>query len=588
MMAIGSPLAGQHPADSTLVGVWGSELAYGPLVRGELTVVRRGPTWNARIAGLEATPRITADTIRFALPGDAGTFRGRFAPDRTTIAGFWIQPPGLVNGAAYASPLTLERSADGVWRGVVTPLDERFSLYLIVERRPDGSLWGSFHNPEANSHGGAGRFRIDRQGSSVRFVDTTNAGHRDIVATYDSAQQQLVVPWSDLGQPIVLTPLSRDRAVGLYARQRMDRPYAYRPPVAEGDGWPTAPAAAVGLDSARLTALVQYIIAQDPTADTAALIHSVLIARHGKLALEEYFYGFDDAQLHDLRSAAKTFASVLVGAAMMHGVAIGPGQPLHATFGPGRSFANPDPRKAKITVGHLMTHSTGLACDDNEDASPGNESTLQSQHTQPNWYTYMLDLPMTHEPGEHYAYCSGTMNLVGAALSNATGRQVPELFEQWVAEPLGIRRYAWNLMPTGEGYLGGGVYLSPRDLLKLGVTYLNAGIWNGHRIVSRSWAQQSTTREIGPPAATGVDGFAWHLNQLTANGRSYREYEANGNGGQFLIVLPELDVAVVFTGGDYNAYRVWRHWRDDLVPNYVIESIVDPAPLSSGAATPRP
>lgn len=581
-----SVLAAQALPDTTLLGLWGSEVTYGPLVRGALTVVRTGASWTARIAGYEIVPRVERDSIRVALPNGQGEFRGRVSGGGAAMTGFWVQSVGVVSGAAYAFPLRLTRTgasgaagtagAVAVWRGDVEPLDERFSLYALIERHGDGSLWASFHNPEANSRGGAARFRVERSGAVVRFVDTsaTSGGGaaREIAGTYDSAQRQITVPWSDLGRPIVLTPRTRDDAVGLYARSPAAAPYQYRAPLAGDDGWTAATAASQGLDAKRLAALVQQIADGDPANDTTSLIQSVLVARHGKLVLEEYFYGFGRDRPHDSRSAAKTFASVMVGAAMMRGLAIGPSTPIPALFRHEAPFGNPDPRKERITLAHLMTHSTGLACDDNGDPEPGNEDVMQNQQAQPDWYKYILDLPMRRDPGERYLYCSGTMNLVGGAVASVAGEGtwLPALFDDWIAKPLQFTHYYMNLMPTGQAYFGGGMYVRPRDLLKVGVAYLNGGVWNGRRIVTRAWANQSTTQQIGPPQATGTDGFAWHLNTLVSGGRQYREYEASGNGGQLVIVLPELDMAVLFTGGDYNRYRIWRRWRDDLVPQYVI------------------
>jgi CubicO group peptidase (beta-lactamase class C family) len=162
---------------------------------------------------------------------------------------------------------------------------------------------------------------------------------------------------------------------------------------------------------------------------------------------------------------------------------------LLAGMGP---FANPDPRKARLTVAHLLTHTSGLACNDNDEASPGNEETMSSQTGQPDWWKYTLELPQAHEPGVRYAYCSANSNLVGAVLKTATKTSLPELFDRWVARPLDFGRYYWNLMPTGEGYLGGGAFLKSRDLLKVGQAYLDGGVWRGRRIVDASWVERST------------------------------------------------------------------------------------------------
>ena len=122
---------------------------------------------------------------------------------------------------------------------------------------------------------------------------------------------------------------------------------------------------------------------------------------------------------------------------------------------------------------------------------------------------------------------------------------MPAFFEQAVAGPLDIKHWAMNLMPNGDGYSGGGLYLRPRDLLKLGVAYLDSGVWHGRRLVSAEWVRQSTAHQIDASPESS-DGYGWHRFMLhTADGRTYQEYEASGNGGQLLIVVPTLDLAIV-------------------------------------------
>ena len=303
--------------------------------------------------------------------------------------------------------------------------------------------------------------------------------------------------------------------------------------------------------------------------------------------LEEYFFGFGRETPHDLRSAGKTFASVLLGAVMRRGAAISPETRIYDLLSRNGPFANPDPRKSKITLAELMTHTSGLACDDNDDDSPGNEERMQSQRAQPDWWKYTLDLPSAHDPGSRYAYCSAGMNLAGAALTTATRSWLPELFDRAVARPLGFSRYYWNLMPNGEGYLGGGAYVRPRDFLKLGQAYLDGGVWRGHRLVDAAWIAQSTSKRVEISETTtgldsakfsesysrGADGYAWHLSELRSGDRSYRAYAASGNGGQLLIVVPELDLAVVFTAGNYGQGGIWGRFRDEIVPREIIPAI---------------
>lgn len=561
---LGAQPTAPRPGDE-LVGLWGTEVFVGPQVRGEIALERHARRWTLRVAGFEASAPETGDSIRVALAGGQGEFRGRIEAGGV-VRGFWVQPAG--NMASYASPIRFRPAGNGAWTGTVRPVDERFSLYLQVQRAGDGSLRGVFRNPEVNWTGRAPWFRVERDGSNVVFVDPAS-GRKRWVQPYDSAQRQITF---DFGGPVILRPRDLERAAGFVARPPSAPPYSYRAPLPRGDGWMPAPAASVGMDEARLEALVRRIAAADPAGDSTALIHSLLIARRGKLVLDEYFFGQAADLPHDLRSASKTFVSVMAGVAMDRGARFSISTPLYSLFPHAGSGANADERRGRITVGQLLTHSTGLACDDNDDNSPGNEAAMQSQDQQPNWYRYFLDLPVAREPGTAYAYCSGGINLVGGVVGEATKTWLPEYFDRYIARPLGIDDYGMNLMPTGEAYGGGGMRMRSRDFLKFGQLYLNGGTWNGARVVSRGWVRQSTAHQVDAPNGSS-DGFGWHRYALTVAGRTVQEYEANGNGGQFLIVVPELELAIVFTAGNYNQYRIWRKFREEIVPQYIIGAI---------------
>jgi CubicO group peptidase (beta-lactamase class C family) len=554
-------------------------------VGGPLRIERRSGHYSAAIAGLTVSFAPRGDSVQFLLPDGRGRFRGAWSAERRVIEGFWIDPPGEGLEQPYASPLVLEAEGHDVWRGTVVPLEDRFTLDLWIVRGANDSLVGAFRNPEYNLRSGASRFRVVRDRDSLRFSawpDTTRPQIR-FAAAFVGAPDRIRIDFPGLGRTLELTRPSGRLAASARPRPASEPPYAYRPPPALADGWPTAPAADAGMNQDSLARLVERLIHADPSVARPALIHSLLIARRGKLVLEEYFYGFDREAPHDLRSAGKTYASVLVGAAMRSGAPIAPETRVYRLLDRMGPFAHPDPRKERITVAHLMTHSTGLASDDNDDASPGNEQAMQSQKAQPDWWKYTLDLPMAHDPGTQYAYSSGGMNLVGAALWGATGRWVPELFDRLVARPLGFGRWYWNLSPTLEGYTGGGARVRPRDLLKLGQAYLDGGLWRGRRIVDSSWVARSVSPQAGVPeesAGFGTsdalslgDGYAWHLYRLRSGDRTYRMYEANGNGGQLLMVVPELELVVAFTAGNYGQGGIWGRFRDQILTREIIPAV---------------
>jgi CubicO group peptidase (beta-lactamase class C family) len=598
--ALSSLSAQQAPApEESLVGIWSSETTFGPELKGELTIGVDGSSGRATLANAEATFAVSGKAVRFSFPGDRGEFRGEISADRRTVTGFWIQPGGTKGGVfdqGYASPLVLRRATRGAhsaWRGTVRPVEYRFTLYLKIFRDPEGTLLAAFRNPERGASGPAMQLRVTREGDSVIFTRPASESRPEAKLTGtlvgSGSSERLRVHSEQLDRDLELTRRTPAQASDFFPRPPGGAKYAYAKPPTTGDGWTTARARDVGMDEAALARLVQSVIDGDPTARDARLMHSLLVARRGKLVLEEYFFGFDRDDVHDLRSAGKTFSSVLLGAAMMRGTGsrrVRPETPLYdlvAGMGP---FANPDPRKSRITLAHSMTHSTGLACDDNDEASPGNEDKLQTQK-EPDWWKYTLDLPVVHDPGTRYAYCSAGINLMGAALKAATNQWLPELFESAVARPLDFGQWYWNLMPSGEGYLGGGARLRPRDLLKVGQAYLDGGAWRGRRIVDASWVKESTSPKMEiSPATTGMsaedfenayvpakDAYAWHSTELRSGERTYHGYLASGNGGQLLIVVPELELAVVFTAGNYGQFFIWGRFTSEIVPKEIIPAI---------------
>ena len=136
-----------------------------------------------------------------------------------------------------------------------------------------------------------------------------------------------------------------------------------------------------------------------------------------------------------------------------------------------------------------------------------------------------------------------------------------------------------NLMPNGEAYAGGGLYMRARDQLKLGQLYLSGGTWNGARIVSQDWVRRSTVRHGNMRPRIDIDlnhgyGYGWHFRDYQGHGRTFDYYWAGGNGGQLIIVVPELDMVVGFTGGDYAEARKYLRWEIELMPQYIFPAVV--------------
>lgn len=549
-----------------LVGLWGNEALMSQPVAGRLVLDLRGAAGEASIGGITAPVTQSGDEVRVTMAGGQGTFRGHWSADHARVDGFWVQPPTALR-SAYASPVTLSRSQPGVWMGTVNPHAERLSQYLKIEQGADGALRAFLRNPEANltrEHW----MTVALDGDAVTFGDPARPRWQ-LHASYDEETGQLQVNWQGIGV-FPFTRRDRAHALGFYASTPPAGTPNWQAPLTLDDGWATDAPAPSGFDTKRLDALLARL-QQSEDAGTPQ-VQSLLIAHRGKLVVERYFHGFDADISHDSRSAGKTFAPLLVGLAMAQDKTLRPSTPIRALLPAYRGAFGNDPRKARITVANLMTMTSGLACDDGDDTSPGNEDTMQSQQAQADWYRYTLALPMVREPGGDKAvYCSAGINLLGAVVAKATGAWLPDFFRRTVADPLQMRDYHINLMPSGDAYLAGGIYLRPRDMLKLGQLYLDGGEWHGKRVVDRAWVQASTSEH----SAFTPDhryGYGWHLHTMTVNGRAYREYAAEGNGGQFLIVVPELELVVGIQAGNYGDFATWYKLQD-LVPTFVIPAL---------------
>jgi CubicO group peptidase (beta-lactamase class C family) len=582
-------------AADELIGVWRGTADHGPRLHGTLTIRKSARGFEATIANSRAqfVGRGSELVLTF---GRDGSFRGRI--DGNSMSGFWIQPPRyLDNGGSptkssqlYTSPVRLSRIGAAEWRGNVVPLPDRFTLWLSIFRGQDGALTAAFRDPQMNSTGGASRFGVSRDGDRILFSFKGDTGKITQVGRLLHRPERIRLAWKDIGSSLDLKRVSKSEAEAFYPVPPGSKPYVYARPPELGDGWHTAAASTTGIDEQVLQSIVRSIASADPTQRPPQLMHSILVAHRGKLVLEDYFYGFDRSTPHDIRSAGKTFASIMLGTAPARQAGLSPDSRIYELMQRLGPFSNPDPRKPQITLAHLMTHNSGLACNDNDDNSPGNEGTMQSQKAELNWWRYTLDLPQLFAPGTRYAYCSANINLVGAALTQSTGIWLPELFRRTIADPLQFGEWHWNLMPNGEGYLGGGAYLLPRDLLKVGQTYLDGGVWNGRRIVPSDWVSKSTQAAVEvTPLTTGLtqeqfgnfyvmgrDGLAWHLMSLRSGDRIHPAYSANGNGGQLLIVVPDADLVVVFTGGNFGQGGVWLRWAQQIIGDKIIPAIHQP------------
>lgn len=456
----------QGPAQTVedqLVGRWVCHLRSGPDMRGPLSLWKTNSGWRAEIMGRTAEAPRSGSDIRFTFPKNAGEFRGAITHDK--IEGHWIQSGGNVTGFRMASPITFKKSGDR-WVGEVVPLEDKITMYLVVNKSPDGVLKAYIRNPERNLGILLRADHLEVTGKEVKLIGGW-AGSKTMqvleAGQFDDENQVLHLYDANGAMSFDYVKADQDTFDDFFPRGTAPSTYKYSPPMQKSDGWKVAAPEEVGISRTGVEKFIQALTELPDTSVHDVQIHGVVLARHGKLVMEEYFHGYTADTTHDTRSAAKSVMSVLAGIAMRHD------RTFTVNSSPFEIMGNTsDPAKNAIRVENLLTMSAGLDADDSNDDSKGREDTMTSQKEDKDWIHYTMNLSMAYTPGSKAAYASALPNFLGAVVAKKTGKWLPDYFRDELAKPLQVSRYYMPITPTGEAYMGGGMQWLPRDFLKLG------------------------------------------------------------------------------------------------------------------------
>ncbi len=350
---------------------------------------------------------------------------------------------------------------------------------------------------------------------------------------------------------IALVLLALATACTLSDRDRVDWPT---------DEWRTAKPEQQGMDPARLRQMMDLIDEQGFAYD------SVLVVRHGRIVFEEYRNDYDQYAVHHLQSATKSFSSMLIGIAIHEGFLDGVEQRMVDLF-PDHTIANLDARKERLTLEHLLTMSDGMDWHEIDYPYTDARNTLGQMWVSHDAVQHVLDRPMTREPGEAWAYNSGTSILLGGILEQATGQDLLAFAREYLFDPLGIENVIWSKTTGNHYHTDGGLYLTPRDMARFGYLMLHGGTWDGKEIVSPEWVARSTEAHYQTGSGKGY-GYQWWTQERGI-------YAARGHYEQTIYVVPEADMVVVFTG----------NIPDDIIPptdgllyHYILAACTDLPP----------
>jgi CubicO group peptidase (beta-lactamase class C family) len=311
-------------------------------------------------------------------------------------------------------------------------------------------------------------------------------------------------------------------------------------------------------------------------------LHSVVVARRGKLVFERYFDGEDENwgrsigrvafgpdTLHDLRSVTKSVLGLLYGLALAAGKVPILDQPILASFPECADLAT-DPRHKRMTVAHALTMTLGLEW--NEDIpyeDPNNSEVLME--ASPDRYRYIFSRPFMADPSTRWIYGAAATTLIGRLIVKGTGQSLPDFARTALFDPIGVGRIEWTKGFNGEPAPSSGLRMTPRDLARVGQLILNRGEWEGRQVVPADWLEQSLKSYVAVDEARRY-GYFWYIGDLQYGKPPNRPIAhwigAFGYGGQRLFVFPELDISVAITAGNYNDGNQW------MPPIRVIREVV--------------
>ena len=339
-------------------------------------------------------------------------------------------------------------------------------------------------------------------------------------------------------------------------------PLRYPPgpaPAAEAE-WPTATPEAAGFApdlAARLDAALED--------ETLAGLHAVLVVRGGRLVYERYLAGDDEIwgrrkggvvfgpdSLHDVRSNTKSVVSLLYGIALGDGTVPPLDAPVIAAFPAYEDLAH-DPARRAITVHHVLSMTMGTEWNEDIPYSDPENSEIAMMRA-PDSLRFALDRPMAATPGEAWTYNGGATAVAAALVARGQGGDLAAFARERLFAPLGVERFEWITDYHGAPIAASGLRLRPRDAAKLGQLVLQGGAWEGRQVVPADWIEVSTAFKT--TAGYGCDyAYFWWLCETEGG---HRFIEASGNGGQEILVLPDLDLVMVVNAGRYNDAGVFE------------------------------
>jgi CubicO group peptidase (beta-lactamase class C family) len=327
--------------------------------------------------------------------------------------------------------------------------------------------------------------------------------------------------------------------------------------------------------------LLEQTLDQVLTEDNHPNLFSLIINRHGNTIYERYFSGKDSDSLFDIRSSFKAILSLITGIALEKGHLSGMLDPVYTYFANTSYAAYFDSDKKQIKVADLLCMKSGLACEEFFMANDCETSMEESD----NWVQFCMQAAMSHQPGAHWSYCTCNSVITGALIEAATNKRLSVFANETLFEPLGFGEHQWAKDPAGNLMSGGSFSMRADDMLKIGLLVLNDGYYAGRKILAADYIKLATSALSIIPDFSFVGhsdlknarpenayyGLCWYTEVIHAGEQTYTCLFSSGNGGQYILIIRELDLVVTCTQGNFDSRRAKQFF--EILIRYIIPHI---------------
>lgn len=282
-------------------------------------------------------------------------------------------------------------------------------------------------------------------------------------------------------------------------------------------------------------------------------VESFIVWSKGDILFEKYYNGYKDT-LHHIQSQTKSIVSLLMGIAINKGFIKSENVPVSSYYP--KYFNADDTLKYSITIRDLLTMSAGFEW---EEMIPVNDprNDNMNMNNSGNYFHYAISRPIAIKPGSEFKYNSGCPVIIAGIIEKATHQPLDKFAETYLFKPLNIKEYYWLKDNTGFCHAGGGLYLKPMDMVKIGILVQNKGKWRDNQIISEQWITKMTQPYFVTSFDTSSYGFLWWIREFTNNnGKITKLVSAEGAGGQKLYIFTDYKLIIAFTEHNYTTPQV--------------------------------